>query len=97
MITGGAIVGAVSQVLLFERLTKLFGEIKLIFYCFIFAAGFVFLVTAVHSYLMILLATIFVFVGFDLMRPAVTAYLSKAARNEQGYVSGMNSMFTSFW
>lgn len=96
VITGGAIVGAVSQVLLFERLTKLFGEIKLIFYCFIFAAGFVFLVTAVHSYLMILLATIFVFVGFDLMRPAVTAYLSKAARNEQGYVSGMNSMFTSF-
>src|SRR5699024_11593552 len=35
------------------------------------------------------------FVGFDLMRPAVTSYLSKVAGNEQGFVSGMNSTFTS--
>src|SRR5690625_5607782 len=49
-----------------------------------------------ESYINILLATIFVFIGFDLMRPAVTSYLSKVAGNEQGFVSGMNSMFTSF-
>ncbi len=36
-----------------------------------------------------------VFVGFDLMRPAVTTYLSKIAGDEQGFVGGMNSMFTS--
>ncbi len=42
------------------------------------------------------MATIFVFIGFDLMRPAVTSYLSKVAGDEQGFVSGMNSMFTSF-
>ena len=29
------------------------------------------------------------------MRPAFTGYLSKVAGNEQGFVSGMNSMFTS--
>ncbi|MBO1003898.1 MFS transporter [Pseudogracilibacillus auburnensis] len=96
VITGGAIVGAIAQVVLFDRLTKLFGEIKLICYCFIFATVFVFLITVVHSYFAILFVTIFVFVGFDLMRPAVTSYLSKVAKNEQGYVSGMNSMFTSF-
>jgi len=39
--------------------------------------------------------TMVVFVGFDLMRPAVTTYLSKIAGNEQGFVGGMNSMFTS--
>src|SRR5690625_6626897 len=49
-----------------------------------------------ESYIISLLATIFVFIGFDLMRPAVTSYLSKVAGNEQGFVSGMNSMFTSF-
>lgn len=96
VITGGAIVGAVSQVLLFDWLTKWFGEIKLIAYCFIFATVFVFLITVVETYLAILFVTVFIFVGFDLMRPAVTSYLSKTARNEQGYISGMNSMFTSF-
>lgn len=29
------------------------------------------------------------------MRPAITSYLSKVAGNEQGFVGGMNSMFTS--
>lgn len=48
-----------------------------------------------HSYSLILLVTIIVFVGFDLMRPAVTTYLSRIAGDEQGFVSGMNSMFTS--
>src|SRR5699024_6779130 len=48
-----------------------------------------------ESVINILLATIFVFIGFDLVRPAVTSYLSKVAGNEQGFVSGMNSMFTS--
>src|SRR5699024_5481718 len=79
-----------------DKLTKLFGEIKLIAYCFIFATVFVFLITIVSHYFAILFVTIFIFVGFDLMRPAVTSYLSKVARNEQGYISGMNSTFTSF-
>ncbi len=51
--------------------------------------------TMVHSYWFILLVTITVFVGFDLFRPAVTSYLSNIAGNEQGFVGGMNSMFTS--
>lgn len=33
--------------------------------------------------------------GFDLFRPAITSYLSNIAGNEQGFVGGMNSMFTS--
>jgi DHA1 family multidrug resistance protein-like MFS transporter len=49
----------------------------------------------VNSYFTILLVTTTVFLGFDLMRPAVTTYLSKIAGNEQGFVGGMNSMFTS--
>lgn len=51
--------------------------------------------TVVSSYFAILLVTCIVFVGFDLFRPAVTSYLSKIAGNEQGFVGGMNSMFTS--
>lgn len=95
VITGGAVFGAVSQVLLFDRLTRIWGEIKLIRYSLILSALLVFLMTAVHSYFAILLVTFILFVGFDLFRPAVTSYLSNNAGNEQGWAGGMNSMFTS--
>nr|WP_277749707.1 multidrug efflux MFS transporter NorA [Lysinibacillus halotolerans] len=94
-ITGGAIVGAIVQIALFDRLTKWLGEIRLIRYSLIFSAAIVLLLTFVHNYFVILLTTILVFIGFDLMRPAVTTYLSKIAGDEQGFVGGMNSMFTS--
>lgn len=95
VITGGAVVGAVAQVGLFDPLAKRLGEIKLIRYCLIISAVLVFAMTTVTSYAMILLTTFVVFVGFDLMRPAITSYLSKVAGSEQGFVGGMNSMFTS--
>ncbi|MCM3455241.1 multidrug efflux MFS transporter NorA [Heyndrickxia oleronia] len=95
VVTGGGIVGAIFQVGLFDRLTKWLGEIRLIRYCLIISAILVFLVTIVNTYFTILLVTVTVFVGFDLMRPAVTTYLSKIAGDEQGFVGGMNSMFTS--
>ena len=95
VITGGAIVGAIAQVVLFDGLTKKLGEIVLIRYCLVFSALFVFLMTFVQSYAAILMTTFLVFVGFDLIRPAITSYLSKIAGNEQGFVGGMNSMFTS--
>ena len=94
-ITGGAILGAIAQVVLFERLTKRLGEIILIRYCLVFSAILVLLMTVVNSYILILLVTFTVFIGFDLIRPAVTTYLSRIAGNEQGFVGGMNSMFTS--
>ncbi|TCJ03817.1 multidrug efflux MFS transporter NorA [Cytobacillus praedii] len=94
-ITGGAIIGAIAQVALFDRLTLYFGEIRLIRYCLVFSAILVVVMTVASSYLSILIVTFVIFVGFDLMRPAVTSYLSKIAGNEQGFVGGMNSMFTS--
>jgi MFS transporter, DHA1 family, multidrug resistance protein len=95
MITGGAILGAIVQIVFFNQLTIRLGEIRLIRYCLIFSAVLVFMMTAVNSYLAILLVTMTVFVGFDLIRPAATTYLSKIAGSEQGFVGGMNSMFTS--
>ncbi|MRX73040.1 MFS transporter [Bacillus lacus] len=95
MITGGALIGAFAQIVLFARLAKLLGEIKLIRYSLIVSTILVFFMTVVNQYVSILLVTITLFVGFDLMRPAVTTYLSRIAGSEQGFVSGMNSMFTS--
>jgi MFS transporter, DHA1 family, multidrug resistance protein len=95
VVTGGGLFGALAQLFLFERMTNKMGEISLIRYCFVMSAMLVFLVTVVNSYMSIMLTAFVLFVGFDLIRPAITTYLSKIAGNEQGFVGGMNSMFTS--
>jgi len=94
-ITGGAIIGAICQVLLFDHLMRGLGEIKLVRISLIISAVLVFAVTAVSSYWTIMLVMFTVFIGFDLIRPAVTTYLSRIAGNDQGFVGGMNSFFTS--
>ncbi len=95
IISLGAIVGVIFQVGLFDKLTRWFGEIRLIRYSLFVSTSLVMVMTFVSSYWSILLVTMLVFVGFDLMRPAVTTYLSRIAGNEQGFAGGMNSMFTS--
>lgn len=95
IITGSGIVGALAQLLLFDWLTKKMGEINVIRYSLILSAVLTFAMTVVSHYFAILFVTFFIFVGFDLIRPAATSYLSKIAGNEQGFVGGMNSMFTS--
>ena len=95
IITGSGIVGAIAQLVLFNWLTQKMGEIQLIRYSLALSAILTFVMTLVESYASILFVTFFIFVGFDLIRPAITSYLSKIAGNEQGFVGGMNSMFTS--
>ncbi|MEK4496246.1 MULTISPECIES: MFS transporter [Ureibacillus] len=95
IVTGGGIVGAVVQILLFDALTKRFGEINVVRISLIMSGLLVFVMTIVNSYWTIMLTCWIVFVGFDLIRPGITSYLSKIAGNEQGFVGGMNSMFTS--
>lgn len=95
LITVSAVIGALSQVLLFDRMTQWWGEIKLIRLCLVISVIFVFAITQVSSYIMIIFVITMCFVGFDLIRPAATSYLSKIAGNDQGFVGGMNSMFTS--
>ena len=94
-ITGGAILGAIAQVALFDPMMKRLGEINLIRWMLIFSAILVFAMTLASSYWMIMLVTFTVFIGFDLIRPAVTTYLSRIAGSDQGFVGGMNSFFTS--
>lgn len=94
-ITGGAILGAIFQVALFDPLMKALGEINLIRLSLGLSAILVLALTFVNSYWMIMAVTFTVFIGFDLIRPAVTTYLSRIAGSEQGFVGGMNSFFTS--
>ena len=94
VVMAGGLVGALAQLLLFDRLTKRMGEIALTRYC-LAAVTLTLATTAASSYIEIMVISCVLFIGFDLIRPALTTYLSKIAGDEQGFVGGMNSMFTS--
>ena len=94
-VMGGGLVGAIAQLLLFDIMARKIGEISIVRYCLILSALLTFLMTVVDTYFTVLVTSCIVFVGFDLIRPAVTSYLSKIAGDEQGFAGGLNSMFTS--
>ena len=49
----------------------------------------------ISSFLAVLVVTCFIFLAFDLLRPALMTFLSRAGGKEQGFVAGMNSTYTS--
>lgn len=95
IITISSIFGVVVQVFLFGKMVDKLGEKRLIQLCLI--AGIVLAVasTMISGYIAVLLVTSFIFLAFDLLRPALTTYLSKTAEKEQGFIAGMNSTYTS--
>ena len=42
-----------------------------------------------------MLISFMVFIGFDMITPAITNYFSNIAGNRQGFAGGLNSTFTS--
>ncbi|WP_205961756.1 MFS transporter [Psychrobacillus vulpis] len=95
IISVSGILGVVAQVLSFDRIVGKIGEIRLIQICMGVSGVFIFAMIKVSAYWSILLVTFVIFLMFDLIRPALTTYLSKIAGNEQGFVGGLNSTFTS--
>lgn len=95
IMTIGAIVGVIIQIGLLDVLVKKFGEIKVMYIGLIWAGASMFLIVLVHSYWSVLFFTILIFAACDLLRPAATTFLSKMAGEDQGYVAGLNSTFTS--
>ena len=95
IITISGVLGVIAQVLTFDRIVEKIGEIRLIQICMGVSAIFIFAMIKVSAYWSILIVTFVIFLMFDLIRPALTTYLSKMAGNEQGFVGGLNSTFTS--
>lgn len=95
IITISSIFGVVVQIFLFGKMVDLLGEKKLIQLCLIVGGIFAVVSTMISSFLAVLAVTSFIFLAFDLLRPALTTFLSKAAGKDQGFVAGMNSTYTS--
>ncbi|MBE9916365.1 MFS transporter [Paenibacillus donghaensis] len=95
IITISSIFGVVVQIFMFGKMVDKLGEKKLIQACLIVGAILAVASTMISGFLAVLLVTSFIFLAFDLLRPALTTFLSKAAGKEQGFVAGMNSTYTS--
>ena len=44
-----------------------------------------------NSVIALVLISCVIFIGFDIIRPAITVYLSKIAKDKQGLAGSMNS------
>ncbi|MDR6878793.1 MFS transporter [Bacillus sp. 3255] len=95
IITFGSIAGAVVQMTAFSWILKRFGEKRVISLCLLFAGLFILLTLFVHRFWMIFAVTFVVFLAIDILRPAISTQMSMVAKDQQGYVAGLNSAFTS--
>ncbi|ANZ63575.1 MFS transporter [Secundilactobacillus paracollinoides] len=83
------------QVAMFERLVNWLNETRVIRYCFFIAfAGTIWILFA-HTKWEVIVATLFVFTAFDLLRPAITTLLTKISSKNQGLINGLNMSLTS--
>lgn len=95
IITFGSIAGAVVQLTAFSWILNRFGEKRVISACLLFAGVFIILTLFVHKFWMIFAVTFIIFLAIDILRPAISTQLSMVAKDQQGYVAGLNSSFTS--
>ncbi|SET21082.1 MFS transporter [Paenibacillus sp. NFR01] len=95
IITFGSIAGAVVQATIFSWILKRFGENRVISVCLFFAGTFILLTLFVHTFWLIFAVTFVVFLAIDILRPAIGTQMSMLANDQQGYVAGLNSAFTS--
>ncbi|MGG4467884.1 MFS transporter [Paenibacillus alvei] len=95
IITISSIFAVIVQIAWFGKLVNKLGEKRVIQLCLIVGAVLAFVSTFMSGFIFVLLVTCFIFLAFDLLRPALTTFLSKAAGKQQGFVAGMNSTYTS--
>ncbi|MCZ8511266.1 MFS transporter [Paenibacillus filicis] len=95
LITVGALIGAVIQAALINKLIHRFGEKALVNFTFFFSAVCLVLMLFSGNFWYVLLVTLVFFTLTSIMRPAINTLLSKMAGEEQGFVAGMNNAYMS--
>lgn len=85
----------ILQVVFFERLVGWFSEVKLIRYCFALTGAGIVWILLTQSKISVVIATLIVFSAMDVVRPAITTYLTKFGENNQGLMNGLNMSLTS--
>ncbi|MGT0202289.1 multidrug efflux MFS transporter NorA [Staphylococcus aureus] len=92
-ITGGGIFGTFP--IHFYKFIKYFSELTFIAWSLLYSVVVLILLVFANDYWSIMLISFVVFIGFDMIRPAITNYFSNIAGERQGLAGGLNSTFTS--
>jgi DHA1 family multidrug resistance protein-like MFS transporter len=95
LITLGAAIGIVVQVWLIDKVIKRYGEYNTIRFSLLMAAAALMLMLLKINFLYLLAVSSIFFAFNSLLRPTVNTMLSKEAGSQQGFVSGLNTTYTS--
>lgn len=95
VLTLNGIISLILQVFFFDRLVRWLGEVRLMRYSFFLSLVGTIMVIYDHNYWHIIIATLFVFEAFDLLRPTITTLLTKMSKTNQGLLNGVNMSLTS--
>lgn len=95
VLTINGLISLLLQVFFFEGLVRWLSEIRLIRWSYLLSAVGTIVVIYDHSFWQLVLATLVVFEGFDLLRPAITTLLTKMSAQNQGLLNGLNMSLTS--
>ncbi len=95
VLTLNGIISLILQVFMFDWMTRVLSEIGVIRLTFILAIVGIWMVMYLHGEWVIMVATLLVFEGFDLVRPAITTLMTKLGGNKQGLLNGINTSLTS--
>lgn len=96
IITFSGSLALIFQIVFFDGVIRLMGEVGLIRVSFFASAISIGIIAFTNNNWIVIASTFVAFLAFDLLRPAITTYLSKRAGDMQGTVNGLNSTFTSF-
>lgn len=89
------ILSLIFQVVFFDSLVTYLGELRLIRLSFIASVLSIIWILLAQSKWEVFIATLIVFVGFDIIRPAITTLLSHVNEGQQGLINGLNMSLTS--
>ncbi|WP_408009496.1 MFS transporter [Pseudalkalibacillus sp. A8] len=89
------VIGAVAQGTLVGRLTKRFGDDRVVTGSLLLSGiGFILMVFA-FNYVTVMLTVSIFFLGNSVLRPALNSFISKLAGKQQGTIMGLNNSFLS--
>lgn len=95
VLTLNGIISLILQVFFFDRLVRWLGEVRLMRYSFFLSLVGTIMVIYDHNHWHIIIATLFVFEAFDMLRPTITTLLTKMSKTNQGLLNGVNMSLTS--
>lgn len=95
VLTVNGVLSLLLQAFLFDRMVIWWGEVRIIRWSFFAGMAGTLVVIYDHSHWQLFIATLFVFEGFDMLRPAITTLLTKMSESNQGLLNGVNMSLTS--